>query len=137
MSIHGDRKGAIAYDMKTLDMSRQHARVPVDLMEPPIKQQKTTAVATMTLATPNPKDTPKDHESSKATTARAKTSAPLAQEPRVTANESHKEDDELDDKLAKTPTSTPQAKETQDDASTKKVALDPRIPPKLPISGQT
>jgi hypothetical protein len=28
--------------------------------------------------------------------------------------------------LARTPASTPQAKETQDDASTKKVALDPQ-----------
>ena len=80
----------------------------------------------MTPATPKPKETPKDPESSKAGTARARASAPPAQEPVATASESHEEDDEL----AKPPDSTPQAKETQDDASTKKVQLDPQDPAK-------
>jgi len=44
----------------------------------------------------------------------------------ATASESHEEDDEL----AKALNSTPQAKETQDDASMKKVQLDPRDPAK-------
>jgi hypothetical protein len=54
--------------------------------------------------------------------ARAKALAPPAQEPAATVSESHEEDDEL----AKAPDFTPQAKETQDDASTKKVQLDPK-----------
>ena len=37
MTIHGDRKGAMAYDMKTLDMIRQYTYVPVEPKEPPIK----------------------------------------------------------------------------------------------------
>jgi hypothetical protein len=66
MTIHGDRKGVVACDMKTLDMIRQYIQVPLDPKEPPAKQHKTTAVATMTPATPKPKETPKDPESSKA-----------------------------------------------------------------------
>ena len=52
--------------------------------------------------------------------------APPAKKPTVTAGESHEEDDEL----AKTLAPTPQAKETQDDASTKNAVLDPQDPAK-------
>ena len=76
MTIHGHRKGTVACDMKTLDMIRQYTQVLVDPKEPPAKQQKTTAVATMTLATPKLKQMPKDPESSKVATARAKALAP-------------------------------------------------------------
>ena len=76
----------------------------------------------MTLATPKLKETPKDPKSSKAAAARAKAPAPPVQEPAATISECHEEDVEL----AKAPDSTPQAKETQDDASTKKVQLDPQ-----------
>ena len=58
--------------------------------------------------------------------ARAKAPAPLAQEPAATTSENHEEDDEL----AKTLAPTPQAKETQDDASTKNAVLDPQDPAK-------
>ena len=105
--------------MITLDMIRQYAQVSVGPKEPPAKQ-KTTTVATTTPAIPKPKETPKGPKSSKAAAARAKAPAPLVQEP--AASESHEEDDEL----AKAPDSTPQVKETQDDASTKKVSLDPQ-----------
>ena len=54
--------------------------------------------------------------------ARAKAPAPLAQEPAATTSENHEEDDEL----ANAPDSTPQAKETQDNLSIKKVPLDPQ-----------
>ena len=81
-------------------------------------------VVTTTLATPKPKDVPKDLESSKAATARANALAPLAQKPVVTAGESHEEDDEL----AKTLAPTHQAKETQDDASIRNAVLDPQDP---------
>ena len=37
MTIYGDGKGAIACDMKTLDMIRQYAQASVDLKEPPAK----------------------------------------------------------------------------------------------------
>ena len=74
----------------------------------------------MTPATLKLKDVPKDPESSKVATARAKASAPPAQELAVTASESHEEYDEL----VKIPAAT-QAKETQDDVSTKKAVLDP------------
>ena len=108
MTIHGDHKGAIAYDMKTLDMIRQYARVLVDPKEPPAKQQKTTVVAPTTPATPKRKDMSRDLESSKEAAARAMALAPPAQEPVATASESHEEDDEM----ANAPDSTPQAKET-------------------------
>ena len=75
----------------------------------------------MTLATPKPKKMPKDPEFSKVAIAQAKALAPPAQEPVASASESHE-----DDELAKAPDSTPQARETQDDASTKKVQLDPQ-----------
>ena len=65
-------------------------------------------MATVTLPTPKLKDTSSDPESSKAAIAWAKALVPLAQEPALTANESNEEEDEL----AKTPTSTPQARET-------------------------
>ena len=38
MTIHGDRKGAIAFDKETLDMIKQYAQVPVDPKQPPDKQ---------------------------------------------------------------------------------------------------
>ena len=78
-------------------------------------------MATSTPITLKPKGKPKDPESSKAAAAGAKAPAPPAQEPVVTISESHKADDEL----AEAPDSTPQVKETQDDASTKKAPLDP------------
>ena len=80
----------------------------------------------MTPAAPKMKEKPKDPKSSKAAMAQAKALAPPAQEPTTTTSESHEEDDEL----AKAPNSTPQAKETQDDASTKKVPLDSQDPAK-------
>ena len=108
MTICGDCKGAITYDMITLDMIRQYAQVLVDPKEPPAKQPKTILVATTTLATSKLKEMPKDPKSSKAAAARAKAPAPLAQEPAATTSENHEEDDEL----ANAPDSTPQAKET-------------------------
>ena len=68
------------------------------------------------------KETLKDPESSKVAIAWAKASAPPAQEPVATASESHEEDDEM----ANAPDSTPQAMETQDNLSIKKVPLDPQ-----------
>ena len=79
-------------------------------------------VSPMTPASLKRKDTPKDPESSKEAAARAMALAPLAQELAVTTSESHEEEDEL----AKTPASTPQARETEDDAAIKKAALDPQ-----------
>ena len=38
ITIYGDRKGAVACDMKTLDLIKQFKQVPADLAEPPSKQ---------------------------------------------------------------------------------------------------
>ena len=62
----------------------------------------------MTPATPKPKEMPKDPKYSQVVVARAKAPALLAQELAATTSASHEEDDEL----AKSPDSTPQAKET-------------------------
>ena len=102
-------------------MIRQYAQVSVGPKEPPAKQ-KTTTVATTTPAIPKPKETPKGPKSSKAAAARAKAPAPPVQEPAATISECHEEDVEL----AKAPDSTPQAKETQDDASTKNPTRSPK-----------
>ena len=112
--------------MKTLDMIRQYKLAPADPKEPPVKQQKTTAVATSTPVALKTKEAPRDPECSKAAAVRLKAPAPLAQHPAVTASESHEDDDEL----AKVLDSTPQFKEIADDASTKKALLDPQDPAK-------
>lgn len=94
MTIHGDRKGAVAYDIKTLDLIRQYRQSPMDPAEPPAKQQKTTIVAAATLVTPKVKVAPQDPRTSKAVTDQLKTLAPPAQGSTDTAKESH---DEADD----------------------------------------
>ena len=38
LTVYCDRKGAIACDMKTLDLIKQFKQVPADLAEPPSKQ---------------------------------------------------------------------------------------------------
>ncbi|CAD6233433.1 unnamed protein product [Miscanthus lutarioriparius] len=48
LTIYGDRKGAVTYDMKTLGLIKQFRRVLTDLAEPPSKQQKTTDLTVMT-----------------------------------------------------------------------------------------
>ena len=40
ITVYDDRKGVVAYDMKTLDLIKQFKQVPADPAEPPSKQQK-------------------------------------------------------------------------------------------------
>ena len=60
MTIYSDRQGAVTCDMKTLDMIKQYKQAVADPKEPPVKQQKTAAVAASTLVTPKTKEAPKD-----------------------------------------------------------------------------
>ena len=83
LTIYGDRKGALACNMKTLDLIKQFRKVLVDPARPPPKQQKTTDLTIMTtlVATlPTPivvapvvaKPSIPEVESSKAAEARSK-----------------------------------------------------------------
>jgi hypothetical protein len=48
ITIYDDQKGAVAYDMKTLDLIKQFKLVLADLAEPPSKQQKAANSTIMT-----------------------------------------------------------------------------------------
>ena len=87
LTIYGDRKGAVACDMKTFDLIKLFRQVLADQAEPPSKQQKTidpTAMTTPTATLPAPvvaapvvaKPPIPKTESSKAAEARSKAPIP-------------------------------------------------------------